>query len=192
VYLLSTTTTLPMQTADECGGGRGFQTETPHDADFDMDVEALVTGGITPPICSCWWFCYLISGYSITLSVSTGALFLSISYQPMPAAVGAEKAPNPSSVRFVDLMHALGAKKSARSFFCCSSWWKSFSASCNTSLSWCRYDSVITKKNVRTAPIVGGIYRLHRLQTSPDVSNSKPQQNPAESNVLALPLIPNF
>ena len=58
-----------------------------------------------------------MSSYSIMLSVSTGAPFLSFSYEPMPAAVGAEKAPNPSSIvppsaGFVNLMPVLGDAKS--------------------------------------------------------------------------------
>ena len=57
-----------------------------------------------------------MSGYSIMLSVSTGAPFLSVSNKPMPAAVGAKKAPNPSSVvppsiEFIDSMPAPEAAK---------------------------------------------------------------------------------
>ena len=53
----------------------------------------------------------------MAFSVSTRAPFLSISCKPIPAAAGAEKAPNtysdiPPSLGFVDLMPVLGATKS--------------------------------------------------------------------------------
>mmetsp|Transcript_21940 Transcript_21940/g.25179 ORF Transcript_21940/g.25179 Transcript_21940/m.25179 type:complete len:146 (+) Transcript_21940:482-919(+) len=57
-------------------------------------------------------------------------------------------------------------------------------------------DSEIVLSNetilVKLARSTGYLTALHRLQTSPDSSKSEQQRSPAESNVLALPLVPTF